>query len=258
MRLRFPSWILAFAIVFLYAPLAILSFYSFNAASGDAWTGFSLRWYRELFGNSPDLWRSFGNTVLIALGAGAFATLLGTAGAIGMRWTRSRLRKLIEGLSFLPMVTPEIIIGVSLLLLFAGLGVPLSLFTVFLAHVTFCLPFTWLIVTARLQEFDASVLEAARDLGANEWQTLVRVILPIARPGILSAFLMAVTLSMEDFVITFFVSGPGSSTLAVHVYGMMRLGVTPVINALSVLLLAGTVVLAYFTRRMVANLGRNG
>lgn len=258
MRLRFPYWILSFVIVFLYAPLAILSLYSFNAAAGDAWTGFSLRWYRELFFSSPDLWRSFGNTLLIAVGAGVFATILGTAGAIGLRWSRTRFRKALEGISFLPMVTPEIIIGVSLLLLFAGLRVPLSLFTVLLAHITFCLPFTWLIVTARLQEFDRSVLEAARDLGANEWQTLVRVILPMALPGILSAFLMAVTLSMEDFVITFFVSGPGSSTLAVHIYGMMRLGVTPVINALSVLLLAGTAVLAFLTRRMVANLGRNG
>lgn len=254
-RLRFPYWILAGVLVFLYAPLLVLSLYSLNASASNQWTGFSLRWFRELFGHSPELWTAFGNTLLVAVAAGAVATALGTAGAIGMRWSRFKYKGVLEGMAFLPMVTPEIIVGVSLLLLFANLGVPLSLFTVFLAHVSFCLPFTWLIVTARLDDFDGSVLEAARDLGAGEWQTLVRVLLPMAGPGILSAFLMAVTLSMEDFVITFFVSGPGSSTLAVHIYGMMRLGVSPVINALSVILLIGTAVLAFGTRRMVAQLG---
>lgn len=254
-RLKFPYYILALVLVFLYAPLLVLCLYAVNASASTHWTGFSLRWFRELFGNSPELWTAFGNTLLVALSAGAVATVLGAAGAIGMRWSRFRFKGVIEGMAFLPMVTPEIIVGVSLLLLFANLGVPLSLFTVFLAHVSFCLPFTWLIVMARLEGFDGSLLEAARDLGAGEWQTLTRVLLPIAAPGILSAFLMAITLSMEDFVITFFVSGPGSSTLAVHIYGMMRLGVSPVINALSVILLAGTALLAFATRRVVVHLG---
>ncbi len=151
----------------------------------------------------------------------------------------------------MPMILPEIIIGVSLLIFFAGIGLRLSLFTVFVAHVSFNLPFVFLLVLARLEEFDFSIIEAARDLGASESQTLMRVILPISMPGIISGFLTAVTLSLEDFVITFFVTGPGATTLPLYVYSAIRFGISPVINALSVVMIFGTVVLTWSTRNFL-------
>ena len=251
---RLPFSILLGALVFFYAPLAVLSALSFNDNYGMHWTGFSLRWYEELFRNQPDLWLAFGNSLIVALSAGLAATIIAAFGAVGLAWSRFRFRQAILGLTFLPMVLPEIILGVSLLLLFNFSHVPLSLFTVFLAHSTFCLPFAYLVTAARLESFDRSLLEAARDLGANRWQAFQKVALPLLGPGLGAAFLLSVTLSLEDFVITFFVAGPGSSTLAVHVYSMVRFGVSPVVNALSVLLLVGTAVLAFFSRGAIKNL----
>jgi len=149
------------------------------------------------------------------------------------------------------MILPEIIIGVSLLVFFSGLGVRLGLFTVFVAHVSFNLPFVFLLVLARLEEFDFSIIEAARDLGATEAQTLARVILPMIMPGIVSGFLTAVTLSLEDFVITFFVTGPGATTLPLYVYSAIRFGISPVINALSVVMILGTVALTWSMRNFL-------
>lgn len=150
----------------------------------------------------------------------------------------------------MPLILPEIIIGVSLLIFFAGIKLKLGLFTIFLAHTTFNIPFVVLIVMARLEEFDFSIIEAAHDLGAREIDTLLKIIIPISSPGIVSGFLMAVTLSLEDFVITFFVAGPGSSTLPLHVYSMIRFGISPVINALSVIIIAGTILLAFSTKNI--------
>jgi len=230
-------------IVFLFMPLVVLVLYSFNDSRSGSWGGFSLRWYVKLFTDSPDLWRAFGNSAIIALGSALVATAIGTLGAIGVNWYRFRLRSYLRTVTFLPMILPEIIIGVSLLVFFSGIGLRLGLFTVFVAHVSFNLPFVFLLVLARLEEFDFSIIEAARDLGANETQTLLKVILPITMPGIVSGFLTAVTLSLEDFVITFFVTGPGATTLPLFVYSAIRFGVSPVINALSVVMVAGTVAL---------------
>jgi spermidine/putrescine transport system permease protein len=234
-------WIVA---AFLYLPLVLLVVLSFNASRTLHWGGMSLRWYRELFLNSRALWASFGNSAIIALSSATLATTLGTAGAIGMHRFRFRFRGIIQTFSFFPLILPEIIIGVSLLLFFAGIHLRLGLFSIFIAHTTFNTPFVLLIVMARLEEFDQSIIEAAYDLGAGEWTALWKVLIPVALPGIFAGFLMAVTLSLEDFVITFFVAGPGSSTLPLHVYSMIRFGVSPVINALSALIIAGTVVLA--------------
>jgi spermidine/putrescine transport system permease protein len=215
------------------------------------WTGFSLHWYQELFLNSQSLWRSFANSVVVALTSASIATAIGTLGAIGIYWYNFKFKKILQIATFLPLVLPEIIIGVSLLIFFAGLKLHLSLFTIFLAHTTFNIPFVLLIVMARLEEFDFSIIEAAYDLGAREIDTLLRVIVPVTFPGIISAFLMAITLSLEDFVITFFVAGPGSSTLPLYVYSMIRFGVSPVINALSVVIISGTIILAFSTRNIM-------
>jgi spermidine/putrescine transport system permease protein len=191
------------------------------------------------------------NSAIVAITSSILSTIIGTLGAIGIYWYNFKFKKILQVASFLPLILPEIIIGVSLLIFFAGIKLKIGMFTIFLAHTTFNIPFVVLIVMARLEEFDFSIIEAAYDLGAREIDTLMKVIIPISSPGIISGFLMAVTLSLEDFVITFFVAGPGSSTLPLHVYSMIRFGVSPVINALSVIIIAGTILLAFSTKNIV-------
>jgi len=239
-------------IIFLFLPLFVLVVYSFNASTSMNWTGFSLRWYEKLI-VSRELWRALRNSLIIAVSSAATATVIGTIGAIGINWYRFKMRGYVQTISFLPMILPEIIIGVSLSIFFAGIGIPLGLFTIFVAHTTFNLPFVFLMVMARLDEFDFSIIEAAADLGASEKETLFKVTLPICMPGIISGLLTAITLSLEDFVITFFVAGPGSSTLPIFIYSAItrKGGVTPLISALSVVMILGTVLLCVMLRKFL-------
>ena len=248
----FSSTVFAITLVFLFLPLIVLIVYSFNESTSSNWTGFSLRWYRQLL-NSRELWRAFNNSIIIALTSSVTATVIGTLGAIGVNWYKFRLRSYVQTISFLPMILPEIIIGVSLAIFFAGVGIPPGMFTIFVAHTTFNLPFVFLLVIARLDEFDFSIIEAASDLGANEKETLFKITIPICMPGIISGFLTAITLSLEDFVITFFVAGPGSSTLPIFIYSAItrRGGITPLISALSVVMILGTVILCVTLRRFL-------
>jgi spermidine/putrescine transport system permease protein len=250
-RFSFSHTIFIATIVFLFLPLFILVLYSFNSSKGMNWTGFSFVWYEELFLHSRTLWRAFWHSVVIAVSSAGTATLIGTLGAVGVNWYRFRLRGYVQTISFLPMILPEIIIGVSLLIFFEGIKLKLGLLTIFIAHTTFNLPFVFLMVMARLDEFDFSIIEAARDLGANEIQTLLKVTVPVCMPGIVSGFLTAVTISLEDFVITSFVFGPGSSTLPIYIYSAIRFGVSPVINALSVVMIGGTVALTFLLRNFL-------
>jgi len=238
-------------IAFLFAPLVVLITYSFNSSRSGEWTGFSFVWYEKLFMGSPDLWRAFRNSILIALTSAMMATALGTLAAVGTSRYSFRFKSLVSTMSSIPMILPEIVVGVSLLIFFAGVGLNLGLTTVWIAHTTFNIPFVYLLVSARLEESDPTIIEAARDLGASEFQTLVRVIIPMALPGVASAFITAVTLSLEDFVITFFVSGPGATTLPLYIYSMIRFGVSPVVNALSAVMVAGTVLLVYPLRNFL-------
>jgi len=247
----FSDFVYVAVVLFLFAPLVVLFAYSFNASKGSSWAGFSLVWYEKLFLGSSDLWHAFRNSILIALGSALGATALGTLAAVGTSRYSFWYKPYVSAMSFIPMLLPEIVVGVSLLVFFAGVGLKLGMLTVWIAHTTFNLPFVYLLVSARLEEFDPSVVEAARDLGASEPQTLFRVILPMAMPGIASSFLTAVTLSLEDFVITFFVSGPGSTTLPLFIYSAIRFGVSPVINALSAVMVAGTVILVYPLRNFL-------
>ncbi|MDR3247843.1 MAG: ABC transporter permease [Treponema sp.] len=247
----FSQTVFIATIVFLFLPLFVLVLYSFNASKGMGWTGFSFIWYEQLFLHSRDLWRAFWNSILIAATSAGTATILGTFGAIGVSWYRFKMRSYVQTVSFLPMILPEIIIGVSLSIFFAGVGMKLGLLTIFIAHTSFNLPFVFLMVMARLDEFDFSIIEAARDLGASEVQTLRKVTIPICMPGIVSGFLTAITISLEDFVITYFVAGPGSSTLPLYIYSAIRFGVSPVINALSVVMILGTVFLTYALRNFL-------
>ena len=248
----FSQLVFIITMVFLFLPLVILIVYSFNHSTSMRWTGFSLRWYQRLF-SERELWRSFWNSIIIAMGSALTATFIGSFGAIGVNWYRFRLRSYVQTISFLPMILPDIILGVSLAIFFAGASIPLGLSTIYIAHTTFNLPFVFLMVMARLDEFDFSIIEAAHDLGANEKQTLFRVTVPICMPGIISGFLTAITLSLEDFVITFFVAGPGSSTLPIFIYSAItrKGGVTPVISALSVVMILGTVLLSYLLRNFL-------
>ncbi|MDR1072363.1 MAG: ABC transporter permease [Treponema sp.] len=250
-RFSFSQVVFFATIVFLFLPLFVLILYSFNASKGMNWSGFSFVWYEQLFFHSRDLWRAFWNSMFIAATSAATAMVIGALGAIGVNWHRFKLRNYVQTVSFLPMILPEIIIGVSLSIFFAGIGLKLGLLTIYIAHTTFNLPFVFLMVMARLDEFDFSIIEAAHDLGATELQTLLKVTIPICMPGIVSGFLTAVTISLEDFVITYFVAGPGSSTLPLYIYSAIRFGVSPVINALSVVMIFGTVALTYLLRNFL-------
>jgi spermidine/putrescine transport system permease protein len=245
----FSKTVLWITLLFLFIPLFVIVIYSFNDSKGSEFTSFSMRWYKELFFNSNALWQALLNSLIVAFSSALVSTILGTMASIGVNWYKFKGKKFIQTLTYLPMVLPEVIIGISMVIFFSGIHLPLGLFTVFAAHTTFCLPFVFLMVNARLDEFDYSIIEAAHDLGATERQTMFKVVVPAIFPGILSGFLMAITMSLEDFVITFFVSGPGSTTLPLYVYSMIRFGVSPVINSLSVVMILITCIIAFICRK---------
>lgn len=232
----FSKTVLFVALIFLFIPLFVIIFYSFNESKGSEFTNFSFHWYEELLFNSGRLWMSLLYSAIVALVSALLATILGSLAAIGVSWYRFFGRNYIQSVSFLPMVLPEVIMGVSLLIFLSGIHMNLGLATIIIAHTTFCLPFVYLMVSARVDEFDYSIIEASHDLGATEKQTLWLVIIPAILPGILSGFMMSVTMSIEDFVITSLVNG-NVETLPIYVYNMIRHGVSPVINALSFVLI---------------------
>ena len=245
----FSRIVLALTLLFLFLPLIVIIIYSFNKGKSAVFTQPSLIWYKKLIFDSVDLWHALWNSLVVAFSSAAVSTLLGAAASIGINWYKFPGKKFIQTLAYLPMVLPEIIIGISMVIFFSGVKFPLGLFTVFAAHTTFCLPFVFLMVNARLDEFDFSIVEASRDLGATEAQTMTKVVIPAIMPGIMSGFLMAVTMSLEDFVITFFVAGPGSTTLPLYVYSMIRFGVSPVINSLSFVMVLFTCLIAFILRK---------
>ena len=257
-RSRLPIVVTALVMAFFYLPVLILVANSFNPARfSSRWQGFSLVWYRRLF-ESPEIWQALKNTLIIAVSVTAVAAVLGTAAAYALhRYGASRLQKVHYTLIYQPLVVPEILMGISLLMAFVAAGVPLGLFTIFLAHVTFCVSFVAMTVLGRLQDFDFSIIEAARDLGASPWQSTRKVLLPVLMPGIVAGALLAFTLSIDDFVITFFVAGPGSTTLPLRIYSMIKYGAPPMINALSTLLLAVTFAAVLASQRL-AKRGKAG
>jgi spermidine/putrescine transport system permease protein len=250
-RSRLPIWITAGVMIFFYLPILILVVNSFNASRfGAGWRGLSLRWYAQLL-REPEIWLAARNSLLIAVGATALSVVLGTAAAFALhRFGRSTLQSFHYALVYMPLVVPEILMGISLLMAFSATGVRLGLGTIFLAHVTFCVSFVAMTVLARLQDFDDAVVEAARDLGAGWAVTFRRVVLPMIAPGIAAGALLAFTLSIDDFVITFFVAGPGSTTLPIRIYSMIKFGSPPLINALSTILLLVTFTAVILSQRI--------
>lgn len=224
---------------FLYAPILVLVAYSFNASSlVTVWGGFSTKWYAALFADAPLIAAAW-VSVRVALLASVIATALGTLAALALeRHGRFRGRSLFTGLVYGPMVMPEVMIGLSLLLLFIGIGLDRGLLTIAIAHATFCTGFVAVVVSARLRGLDRSLEEAAADLGAGPLRVLATITLPLLAPAIAAGALLAFTLSLDDLVIASFVSGPGATTLPMRLYSQVRLGVNPEINAASTLLVA--------------------
>lgn len=245
-----------FAYVFLYVPILILIVYSFNASRFNAtWGGFTLDWYRSLFtglaqnkamGTDVVIWNALRNSFLVASISTILATVLGTMLAIALERFRFKGRRAVEALVLAPIVIPEITMGISLLVFFSlifqllqnliGVRLVLSLYTVIISHVAFSISFIVVIVRSRLAQLDPTLEEAAEDLGASQWQTFWRVTAPLISSAVLSAALLAFTLSLDNFVTTFFVTGVGATTLPVYVYGLIKFSVTPAINAISTLI----------------------
>ena len=225
---------------FLYLPLLIVVIYSFNDSKLNAeWVGFTWNWYHKLF-NNREMLSAAGNSLIIATTSAMVATVLGTLA--GMAMYRYRL-KLLPALVLAPIAMPDILMGVSLLLFFIMLNMSLGLVSITLAHITFCIGFVALSVQARMSSIDRSLTEAARDLGATPWLCFRKITLPLLAPGIIAGALMACTLSIDDFVITFFVAGVGSSTLPLQIYSMVKIAVTPEVNAISTLLMLLTLIM---------------
>lgn len=244
------AWIAALTYAFLHLPLVVLMVFSFNRSRFSVqWKGFTLDWFARL-AHRPDVLRALRLSVIVGLTSTAIATVLGTLLAVALARYTLRGRRLYEGLLYLPIVTPEIVAGISLLLLFSAVGVTLGLGTIIIAHTAFSLPFVTVVVLARMAGMDRSLEEAAMNLGADELTTFRRVTLPQLLPGIVAAALLAFTLSFDDFVITFFVAGVGSTTLPLVVYSMVRKSVEPTINAISTIMLLVTTVLVWVADRL--------
>ncbi|MEW6661923.1 MAG: ABC transporter permease [Bacillota bacterium] len=236
--------------LFLYAPILVLILYSFNDAKySAAWEGFTLKWYSSLLADRGVL-AATKNSLIIAFVSTACATAIGTLTAIGLYKYTFRYKRLLEGILYLPIIIPEIIMAVSMLALFMFAGISLGLKTVIIAHITFSIPFVVVVVKARLYGLDASLEEAAQDLGANEWETFKRITFPLIRPGVIAGALLAFTLSLDDFIITFFTAGVGSTTLPVRIYSMIKLGISPMINAISTILLVSVVGLVLAVQKL--------
>lgn len=231
---------------FLYAPLVVVMVYSFNAARfGAGWRGFTLEWYVTLFANELAL-RAARNTLVLAVASTAISTVLGTLLGYGLNRHAFPGQGLVNRLLFVPVFIPDIVLAVALLLFFSLVRSwvqwpELGLTTMVLAHVTFQISFVTLVVRARLAGLDPTLEEAARDLGANEWRTFWHVTLPLILPGILAGAMLAFTLSLDDFVVSFFTTGPGATTLPILIYSSVKRGITPDINALSTLLVLASV-----------------
>ncbi|MBE6928711.1 MAG: ABC transporter permease [Ruminococcaceae bacterium] len=233
-RLSYAYSVLIF--LFLYAPIVVMIVYSFNAEKSRAkWGGFTLKWYRELFSNS-DIMEALITTLTIALLSSIIALIIGTAAAVGIANLRKGPRKWLMNITYLPMLNADIVTGVSLLLIFSLMGIELGYVSLLLAHVTFNIPYVILSIMPKLRQLDPHLYEAAQDLGAPPVLAFFKVVLPEISPGIVTGFLLAFTMSIDDFVISFFTTGSGVSTLAIEIYSMARRGIKPEINALSAIM----------------------
>lgn len=245
------SWALwaaaGFGYAFLYVPLVIVIVYSFNDSRLNAeWVGFTWHWYEVLFADEQMLTAAW-NSLIIGVSASAVSTVLGTMAGVALYKYKLRLLPILV---LTPIAIPEILMGVSLLMFFVLLNVTLGMLSITLAHIAFCIGFVAIVVRSRLSGMDESLTEAARDLGATQWQAFRLVTLPLIMPGIIAGALMAFTLSIDDFVITFFTAGVDATTLPLQIYSMIKIAVTPEVNAVSTLLMVVTLVLIVIASRL--------
>jgi len=229
--------------VFLYFPIVTLVAFSFNDSRRNiTWRGFTLKYYERALEN-VSLHDAFVNSMIVGFTSTLVSTVFGAMLGLALYRYRFPGKGPYEGMAHLPIVIPEICMGVAMLAFFAAVDIPLSLFTITVSHIAFSIPFVAVVIRARMSGFDMALEEASRDLGANGWQTFWNVTVPYMKPGLVAGGLLAMTLSLDDFVITFFTSGPGTLTFPVQVYSMVRFGATPEVNAASTLLIAVTVIL---------------
>ncbi|NMP37096.1 MAG: ABC transporter permease [Clostridiales bacterium] len=251
MKMKAPSKLyMFFVFLFLYAPIVVMIIYSFNSSESTAvMTGFSLKWYERLFHDEATL-RALYNTLILAVASSVFSTVLGTAAAVGLdKWKKSPLRTGVMSVTNIPMMNPEIVTGISMMLLFVFVGklvtdeAVLGFGTLLIAHVTFNLPYIILSVLPKLRQTDSNLAEAAEDLGCRPAQAFFKAVLPTIMPGIVTGLIMAFTLSLDDFIISYFTSGPGFQTLPIAIFSMTKKRVKPDMYALSSLIFAGILIL---------------
>ncbi|MGC8874494.1 MAG: ABC transporter permease [Chloroflexia bacterium] len=236
--------------VFLYAPILLLVVFSFNASRFvSVWRGFTLEWYARLLADRAIV-RALTNSLIVAVASTAISTVCGTLLALAMERYHFLGKTAFDALLYLPIIIPEISMAVMLLLFFVQASIPLGLATIIISHVAFNISYVTVVVRARLAGCSVTLEEAAQDLGANGWQTFRRITLPLLMPGIVAGALLAFTLSLDDYVITFFTAGGGSTTLPLHVYGMVKTGITPKVNALSTVMLVASMTLVVLSLLM--------
>jgi len=231
---------LSFIYVFLYLPIIILIVYSFNDTQYSLlWHGFTWRWYAELFTDS-DLWISTSHSFFLGISAATIATTIGLLTAVLLYRFRFMGRGFLNGLVFILILSPEIVTGASLLILFTLIDLPLGFFSLLLAHISFCIPFVIVTIYSRLVSFDKNIFEAAKDLGATDWLIFWRIILPLLWPAVIAGWLLSFTLSLDDVIISYFVAGPEFQILPLQIYSMVKTGIKPEINALCSVLFSVT------------------
>lgn len=249
MELSLAAWT-ALVLAFLYLPIAVLFVYSFNRSRLNiVWEGFTLDWYRQLWSNGP-LLRAAENSLIIAIVTTILSVVLGTGGAWLLHRYTFRGARMLQTLVAVPMIMPEILMGISLLILFASAGVGLGFTAVIVGHVTFSFPFVLVAVQARLQGLDPALEEAALDLGATPLQAFWRVILPSLRPAIVAGGLMAFTLSWDELIVTFFTASASSATLPIRIFGLAKVGLNPMLNALSAIFIVATAAFVIFSHHL--------
>ena len=243
MKRWLPGTYLFLVYALLYLPILVLVVYSFNdSRTAYRWGGWSLRWYEALFSNHAMV-QAMWNSLWLALAAATVSTLIGALTALALQRYRFRGKKALRGMLFVVMMSPEIVLAISLLALFLLVGLQLGFISLLLAHVTFCLPFVVITVAARLNGLDQRLLEAARDLGAGEFTTVCTILVPVMMPALLAGWLLGFTLSLDDVVVSTFVSGPSYEILPLRIYSMVRVGLKPEVNALGSLLLVFSLIM---------------
>lgn len=235
----------------IYIPILVLVVNSFNASKyGIKWGGFTFKWY-EKFWNNDGLMTAALNSLTVSIVAASVATIIGTLAAVALHRYQFKGKALLSSMVFVSMLTPEIVMAISLLIVFMTLGIKLGFVSLVIGHITFCLPFVIVAVYSRLKGFDMKMLEAARDLGASESRIFWKIILPLALPAVAAGWLLSFTLSLDDVIVSAFVTGPGYEILPLKVYSMVRVGVSPEVNAISTILLVVSLVLVVISQLLL-------